>query len=229
MRAKYCKCVYIHRKKSDNSIFYVGIGNKYRPYSKDRSEIWHKTVKKHGYYVELLATGLTLDLAKEIEKDLISLYGRRNLNTGCLVNLTDGGEGQVKRKMSEATKKKISDTKRKNGQSKDYYVIDKSTGIKYNSLEIACRKLNLNSHTFYAQLNGHRKRDRNNNLYYVDSSRNKAKKDTRRKKIIDINSQYIYNTIKETAIDLGIGVGTLSQHLSGFRKNENLKHLKYYE
>ncbi|MCK9994329.1 MAG: hypothetical protein Dbin4_02849 [Alphaproteobacteria bacterium] len=43
--------------------------------------------------------------AKEIE--VIGIYGRRNNGTGCLANLTDGGEGQSGRICSDTTKKKI--------------------------------------------------------------------------------------------------------------------------
>lgn len=43
--------------------------------------------------------------AKEVE--LIGFYGRRNNGTGCLANLTDGGEGQSGRICSDETKRKI--------------------------------------------------------------------------------------------------------------------------
>ena len=49
------KYVYLHRRRSDSKIFFVGLGTGDSAYSKDnRSEDWHKTVQKHGYYVELL-------------------------------------------------------------------------------------------------------------------------------------------------------------------------------
>ncbi len=90
------KVVYIHRKKNNREVFYVGIGNPDRPYQKAptaRSVVWHRVVKKHGYSVEVIRTGLTRQEACDIEMDFIELIGRRNLGTGTLVNLTDGGEG----------------------------------------------------------------------------------------------------------------------------------------
>ncbi len=87
------KVVYIHRKKSDDTIFYVGMGNPNRPKSKYRSVVWDRTVKKHGYYIEVLFQGLSSEEAFDIEIYLISKFGRRDKGLGSLVNLTDGGEG----------------------------------------------------------------------------------------------------------------------------------------
>ena len=87
------KVVYIHRKKSDDTIFYVGMGNPNRPKSKERSVVWKRTVKKNGYYIEVLFEGLSSEEAFDIEMYLISKFGRRDKGLGSLVNLTDGGEG----------------------------------------------------------------------------------------------------------------------------------------
>tara|TARA_R110000765_G_scaffold269164_1_gene368179 strand:+ start:148 stop:945 length:798 start_codon:yes stop_codon:yes gene_type:complete len=90
------KVVYIHRKKTDDTIFYIGIGNPNRAYHKDsaqRSVVWHRTVKKHGYKVEVILRDLQWEEACEIEIYLIKQFGRRDRNKGSLVNLTDGGEG----------------------------------------------------------------------------------------------------------------------------------------
>jgi uncharacterized protein involved in tellurium resistance len=67
---------------------------------------------------------ITAEQAKEKEKEFIALYGRVDLKSGCLVNLTDGGDGvlnmssnselriklskaAIGKKMSESAKKKI--------------------------------------------------------------------------------------------------------------------------
>ena len=43
------KVLYAHRKQTDGSIFYVGIGTEKRPYtSKSRNDYWHNTVNKYG-------------------------------------------------------------------------------------------------------------------------------------------------------------------------------------
>ena len=90
------KVLYIHRKKTDGTIFYVGIGNATRPYNfhqDTRSAFWQKTAAKHGVIVEVLEENLTPDKAKEKEIYLIKKIGRRDTGEGTLVNHTDGGGG----------------------------------------------------------------------------------------------------------------------------------------
>ena len=102
-------CVYIHRKKDDGEIFYVGIGLPKRPYDvKKRNKFWKYVVNKHGYNVEILYDGLSWKSARDIEIQLIQKYGRRDLDEGTLVNLTDGGEGAYGIIQSESSKKKRS-------------------------------------------------------------------------------------------------------------------------
>lgn len=102
-------CLYIHKRKSDNEIFYIGIGNNKRPYIKNtRSSFWKNEVKKHNYVIEILSDNLTWENAQEAEIQLIKLYGRRDLKLGILVNLTDGGDGSPGTIVSEKTKQKLS-------------------------------------------------------------------------------------------------------------------------
>jgi len=108
-------CLYIHTRKSDGRIFYVGIGDKYRPYEKiSRNRYWHNIVNKYNYDVKILAEGLTWEEACNIEIKMIAFYGRikpnpKTLNYGCLVNMTDGGEGSKGMIVSEETRKKKSE------------------------------------------------------------------------------------------------------------------------
>lgn len=102
------KLVYRHRRMDNYDIFYVGIGNIARAKSKGgRSAWWHKVVNKAGYCVEIVASELTWDDACELEQLLISEYGRRDRNKGSLVNMTDGGDGTLGHKLSEAHKEAI--------------------------------------------------------------------------------------------------------------------------
>jgi len=89
------KLVYRHINTDTLEVFYVGIGNKKRPKSKfSRNRLWNEYVKENpNYYVEIIAVDLSHDDACELEMLLIEEYGRQNLNTGCLVNMTRGGEG----------------------------------------------------------------------------------------------------------------------------------------
>lgn len=109
-------CVYTHLKKDTNEIFYVGMGSIQRPYAKiNRNRFWINIANKYDYDICILGKNLTKDEAIELEIEMISKIGRRDLGTGTLVNLTKGGEGnnywQGKRRSSE-TKKKISAAKK---------------------------------------------------------------------------------------------------------------------
>ena len=88
---KNSKVVYLHRKQTDNSIFYVGVGNLKRAYSKQRPDWWQRVVKKYGYTIEIYKSDLTQEEAFQIEIELIAKYGRIDLGNGQLINQTKGG------------------------------------------------------------------------------------------------------------------------------------------
>ena len=103
--------VYIHRKKTNNEIYYVGKGRNKRAWvlsQSARNPLWNKIHKKHGTTVEIVLNNLTEFQAHSLERELILFYGRRNINTGSLANLTDGGEGTVGFVASEEYRKNVS-------------------------------------------------------------------------------------------------------------------------
>lgn len=112
--------VYRHLKPC-GEVFYIGIGVlKKRAYSKHgRNKHWINTVNKYGYEVQILTNNVDYDFAKEIEKNLISYYGRKDLNFGKLVNMTDGGEGCLNMNVEEKLKRKVRLTDY-NKNTKDY-------------------------------------------------------------------------------------------------------------
>ena len=103
--------VYLHRRMDTNEVFYVGIGvDKKRSNNKTRrNKYWKNIVNKHGYTVEILHENISHDECREIEIDLIRKYGRKDLGTGSLCNLTDGGEGVLGLIVSDETKRKLSE------------------------------------------------------------------------------------------------------------------------
>jgi hypothetical protein len=100
--------VYLHRKKSDDKIFYVGKGkgNRYRSKS-GRNLHWKNTVKKYGYYSNIIQDSLSEIDSLELEEFLINLIGLENL---CNKNYFNGGKSgfkhtlESKEKMSKAKK-----------------------------------------------------------------------------------------------------------------------------
>jgi hypothetical protein len=102
-------CLYQHTRKTDGGIFYIGIGDNKRPYSKrSRNKHWRHIVNKHDYNVEILVDEISWERACELEKLMISFYGRQDLGIGCLVNMTDGGEGCVGFKHSKKDREQMS-------------------------------------------------------------------------------------------------------------------------
>lgn len=100
--------LYRHIRLDKNEPFYVGIGTVYdRDFTKDnmqgayerayhkhsRNRYWKNIVAKTDYEVEILLESDDYEFIKQKEIEFISLYGRRDLKTGILCNLTDGGDG----------------------------------------------------------------------------------------------------------------------------------------
>lgn len=103
--------LYQHIRLDKNEPFYIGIGrtpNHERAYNKRRrTSFWKNIVSKTNYEVEILFDELTEEEAKMKEIEFIKLYGRKDLGTGTLVNLTDGGDGTVGYKHSEEWTKQM--------------------------------------------------------------------------------------------------------------------------
>lgn len=187
--------VYSH-SKLNGEIFYIGISNNiYRPYSKvNRTKYWHNIINKHSYKVDILCNGISYNEAISIEKYLILFYGRKDLKTGNLVNMTIGGEGVVGNIVSEETKLKMSISRKgtiwsnqhrinhkisrqivsketrdkiskNNAKTKSKKVIDTFTNKIYLSLIDACKNLQLNYNTTKAKLRG--QNPNNTNLKYI--------------------------------------------------------------
>jgi hypothetical protein len=89
--------VYRHYKLDTNDVFYIGMGkenNFRRAFSnRYRNNYWLNTVSKYGYSVDIVSKNLSEEDAIELEIFLIKEYGRKDLGNGCLVNMTDGGDG----------------------------------------------------------------------------------------------------------------------------------------
>ena len=132
--------------------------------------MWRKIINKTSYIVEIILDDLSKETVLLKETEFIKLYGRRDLKTGTLCNMTDGGEGGINKIVSQETRDKIS--KATKGENNPFYgkkhkkeslidkgklILDLETGIFYDSMKEAYLVTNYKYKCFKAMLNGQNK------------------------------------------------------------------------
>lgn len=128
--------LYRHIRLDNNETFYIGIGHGRRfRYKIGRNNLWCKIYEKCGRNIlcEILLYNLSPEEANTKEKEFIKLYGRKDLGTGSLANLTDGGDGCLN--MSPEGREKISkaNTGKKRTEEEKKRMGDKRRGRKHTS------------------------------------------------------------------------------------------------
>ena len=196
------KVIYLHFKKTNNEVFYVGIGTAKRPSSKQsRSRLWHNVVKKHSYYIKVIDTGLSLEDACSREIELIELIGRR-CDGGTLVNHTLGGEGNL-------------GSNHWLGKTHSKETIEK------------CRKINLGRKTSEAT----KKKLRKINTGKKHSESSKLKRSLNsplNKAIINIDTKEVYRNLRIACELEGLNPNTIRAQLAGRKNIQKYNKLRYY-
>lgn len=216
MSKEILKVLYQHRRLDTNEIFYVGIGSKKRAYSKSanrRTTWWINIINKTTYQVEILSNNLTLENAQEAEIQLIKLYGRKNLGLGELVNLTDGGEGTVGRVLNKEQCKAISD------RMKGHLVTEETR--KKLSIANKGQKKEVMSEETKLKISKARKGKLKSEETKLKMSKSKSRK------IINIETNEIYNSIRDCSKILNLSIATLYRYVNNIG-NCKIK-LKYYK
>lgn len=144
--------VYQHIREDKNEIFYVGIGtrskqdlkcNTYsRAYSKHiDNNIWLKIVAKTNWKFEILFESNNRKEVEQMEIKLIAKHGRKCDKSGCLANLTLGGESNLGYKHTKEAKMKISQKLKgkKRGYSNVKYTPELRKKLSEKQKEIANR------------------------------------------------------------------------------------------
>ena len=132
--------LYRHIRLDKNEPFYIGIGTKQnrncfntiyrRAYSKhSRGKIWKFIENKTEYKVEILLESDDRIFIKNKEIEFIKLYGRINLNTGILSNLTNGGDDNSEILHSKECIQKANNTRKLLKESRGYYHSEKSRNL----------------------------------------------------------------------------------------------------
>ena len=226
------KVVYLHRKKTEGTIFYVGMGEQDRAYTThSRNKWWINVYKKHDRLVDVVAKDLSIDDAYELEVFLISEIGRKDLGLGNLVNLDDGGKGatghiptqNARNKLSKRMSKKVINTETlevlKSGSE-----LTKKYGIFGNVLQ----KDHPNSDWMKLE-------DYKNGKHLTEKWINRYKIKNSYLKIINTNTLDIFYCLREAAKSIGKGnyennqsqYNLLSQKLKGSKKNNS--NFMYYD
>jgi hypothetical protein len=229
--------VYRHIRLDKNEPFYIGIGSSEyynRAYRhKQRSELWKRISSKGGYRVEILLDDLTWDEVREKEKEFIKLYGRIDLKTGCLANMTDGGDGAInaiiskehREKVAEANRRRIfTEEDRKNisirhtGRKKS----DESKKKLSNSLK--------NSQKFKDAII--RNSEKFKGFKHSEETKKKLS-ELRGKKIIQktLDNEFvkIWDSARQVQRELGISQGNISRCCNGEHKKSNGYKWEYYK
>jgi hypothetical protein len=229
--------LYRHIRLDKNEVFYIGIGKqKNRPYESGskRSLFWHRVTSKTNYEVEILFDNLSWDQAKEKEKEFIKIYGRRDLNSGTLVNMTDGGDGNInpslsrRLKMADESRNRVwTDesrsklSKSKSGKNHHMYGIrgDKNPLYGRKHSEETKNKISKARLGFVA--------DREVVNKIADKLRGRKRSphiglaisESRSKIVLDTQNGIYYKNAKEAAEILNVKYSTIRCWLNGSRKN----------
>jgi hypothetical protein len=226
--------LYRHIRVDNNVPFYIGIGSdeKFaRAYNKHRrNKKWFNIVAKTDYKVQIVLMDISLDEAKEKEIEFIKLYGRSDKREGTLCNLTDGGEGNKGRIVSQEWRKNKSIEQKGRTKTDEFkqkrreYMTGRKMpreGIeKTRQWLLANHPMRGKKMTAQARKNiseGHKGLmigEKNPNWGKFGSNSPKAKK------VMCTRTNKIWHSVKDAVKELGIPYSTITNQLNGQKKNK---------
>ena len=201
--------VYRHIRLDKNEPFYIGIGSDktyQRAYkTKGRSKYW-ENISINGYEVEILMDNITWEDACKKEVEFISMYGRKDLGQGTLVNLTNGGDGSPGVIVSEKTRSyhKVNNK----GKSNPFY------GKKHNEETILKLKLNRQNSIMPNDTKEKISKTLKGRKFSKETiekmkSAQLGEKHPNAKKIVNTLNNKLYCSVKEAALDNNVKYSSL--------------------
>ena len=90
--------------REDGTPYYIGKGRRHRAFTKQGHNV---PLPPDRNRIQIVKDNLTNNEAMALEIELIAKYGRKDIGTGILRNMTNGGEGSSGRTYSQETIEKI--------------------------------------------------------------------------------------------------------------------------
>lgn len=226
--------LYRHIRTDKNIPFYIGIGSDdkfVRAYNKHRrNQKWFNIVAKTDYKVDIVFMDISLDEAKEKEIEFIKLYGRSDKGEGTLCNLTDGGEGNPGRIVTDEWRKNKSIEQKGRLKSDEFkqrrreYMTGRKMPIE--SVEKQRQWLKENHPMRGKKMSQQARKNISEGHKGINTGEKNpnwgkfGSDSIRAKKVMCTESKQIWNSVKDVAKELGIPYSTITNQLNGQKKNK---------
>lgn len=226
--------LYRHIRTDKNIPFYIGIGSDdkfVRAYNKHRrNQKWFNIVAKTDYKVDIVFMDISLDEAKEKEIEFIKLYGRSDKGEGTLCNLTDGGEGNPGRIVTDEWRKNKSIEQKGRLKSDEFkqrrreYMTGRKMPIE--SVEKQRQWLKENHPMRGKKMSEQARKNISEGHKGINTGEKNpnwgkfGSDSIRAKKVMCTESKQIWNSVKDVVKELGIPYSTITNQLNGQKKNK---------
>ena len=194
--------------------------------------------------VQKIKDNISNEDAIELEKNLILKFGRIDLKNGTLCNLTDGGEGAFGRIISEETKILMSEQRKGKKQTPAQYAANCNRKVSEETkkkISDSNKGRKLSQESIDKIKKAHTGSKRSEETKILMSEQRKGKKQTpaqyaancnrkpKTRKIECINNSKIYNSAKQAAEELNLKSTAIQAVANGSRKQHKGYLFKYVD
>ena len=206
---------YIHKRKIDGKVFYVGQGSgKRASWFHGRSKEWNNEASISGVDVEFVEKNISKEKSIELEIEYIDKYGMDNLT-----NKTLGGDGMFGYVMSEESKAKSKKSKTgfRHSEESKMKMSKSRKGVKKSASHIKNQADSMRGRTFSET----HKENLSNALRNIkrDPEWGRKSGEARMMKIRCLNNNKVYDSVRGVASELGLDSGSVSRVANGIFKH----------